>query len=233
MDSELIYEVSIIDRMIIKLEREMKKDDLMKKLDNYKKHYDIYLKQYQEICSEEKDNCRILSLEESKGSALLREISEIEKRLSSAVNMKTMEACEKSLNTARESQKSCEEYQISLLVKDENIKKTKVELYNKLKQIKAKYNSMKKENIERLNLLTEEKNTAILKRQRLMQGVNKFAAEEYEKIKDKKGYGMCEVNRETCSGCGINLPTAIISSVKDKRNLVKCPNCERYLYIIE
>jgi len=61
-------------------------------------------------------------------------------------------------------------------------------------------------------------------------GMDKSALGLYEALRTKKqGRGVARVERGTCQGCRLTIPTYLTQSVRAGVTLVQCPSCERIL----
>src|SRR5688572_11468461 len=62
------------------------------------------------------------------------------------------------------------------------------------------------------------------------EGMDKSALGLYEALRTKKqGRGVARVERGTCQGCRLSIPTYLTQSVRAGVTLVQCPSCERIL----
>lgn len=67
-------------------------------------------------------------------------------------------------------------------------------------------------------------------RQRWAEIMEPFMLGLYESLRVKKnGRGVARVERTTCQGCRISLPSHIVQRVRTGSQLVQCPSCERIL----
>ena len=61
-------------------------------------------------------------------------------------------------------------------------------------------------------------------------GMDKSALGLYEALRTKKqGRGVARVERGTCQGCRLTIPTYLTQTVRAGVTLVQCPSCERIL----
>ncbi|MPZ48377.1 MAG: hypothetical protein GEU75_03535 [Dehalococcoidia bacterium] len=62
------------------------------------------------------------------------------------------------------------------------------------------------------------------------QGMDRSALGLYENLrKAKQGRGVARIERTTCQGCRVSLPTHVVQRVRTGATLVQCPRCERIL----
>jgi predicted nucleic acid-binding Zn-ribbon protein len=77
-----------------------------------------------------------------------------------------------------------------------------------------------------------ERETAQLdaERSRLATGMAAVALAEYEKLRGaRQGRAVARIERGSCQGCRVSLPTHVIQRAHSAANLVQCPRCERIL----
>jgi predicted nucleic acid-binding Zn-ribbon protein len=67
-------------------------------------------------------------------------------------------------------------------------------------------------------------------RERWTAGMDKLPLQLYENLRLKRqGRAVARVERGTCQGCRIGLPTHVVQRVRTGAVLVQCPSCERIL----
>jgi predicted nucleic acid-binding Zn-ribbon protein len=67
-------------------------------------------------------------------------------------------------------------------------------------------------------------------RERRIQGVEKPALGLYESLRrTKQGRAVARIERTSCQGCRLSLPTYVVQRVRTGTTLVQCPSCERIL----
>jgi len=63
-----------------------------------------------------------------------------------------------------------------------------------------------------------------------MQGMDAPSLGLYENLRrTKQGRGVARVERGSCQGCRLTLPTHLVQRLRSGYNLVQCPSCERIL----
>jgi predicted nucleic acid-binding Zn-ribbon protein len=55
----------------------------------------------------------------------------------------------------------------------------------------------------------------------------------YDRLGDKGKKGVAVLRNQTCSGCHMRLPIAVVMDVKHALDVCLCDNCRRYLYLPE
>lgn len=233
MDYELLYEVSCLDREIIKYKRELSKREILDKLNTYKKEYEVLRFEYEKETKESIRLAEEINLLSKQIDLNNIKIKEYEAKLYETGNIKSIEMCQHSISKLEQEVKALEDRIYELMTKSEKLNKNRKEVYNKLQNIKEIYN---KNLLEYKNRQSKFNNLIFdlnAKREELLGKIDKDLRKSYEEITKTTGYGMSEVKEEICLGCGKGVPIVIINSVKDTDTLTKCPNCGRYLYLIE
>jgi hypothetical protein len=65
----------------------------------------------------------------------------------------------------------------------------------------------------------------------LTEGIDEDLLDQYERIfKGKQGTAIVELDGGTCTGCHVKVTTQTVLSVKASKEIVHCPNCNRFLY---
>ena len=69
-----------------------------------------------------------------------------------------------------------------------------------------------------------------VERERWTNGMDKMPLQLYETLRiQRQGRAVARVERGTCQGCRISLPTHVVQRVRMGTVLVQCPTCERIL----
>lgn len=55
----------------------------------------------------------------------------------------------------------------------------------------------------------------------------------YDRLADQGKKGVAVVRNQTCSGCHMRLPVAVVLDVRHAQDVCLCDNCRRYLYLPE
>lgn len=53
----------------------------------------------------------------------------------------------------------------------------------------------------------------------------------YDRLGDKNKKGVAVLRNQTCTGCHMRLPLAVVINVKHAQDICLCDNCRRYLYM--
>ena len=55
----------------------------------------------------------------------------------------------------------------------------------------------------------------------------------YDRLADQGKKGLAVVRNQTCSGCHMRLPLAVIMELRHATDVCLCDNCRRYLYLLD
>ncbi|HUU50182.1 MAG TPA: C4-type zinc ribbon domain-containing protein [Nitrospinota bacterium] len=141
-------------------------------------------------------------------SAILSEIQEIEKKISSIEDeiLMVMELVEEK---TEENKKNLE----------------RLELEEKRFQIEKKE---KEEEVERLQQLLGIENK---KREEIEELIDKKVLREYIKIKEiRHGLAVINVKDYVCQGCHVSMPPQKFNDIKNNSKIIHCSHCSRILY---
>ncbi|SKA86068.1 Predicted nucleic acid-binding protein, contains Zn-ribbon domain [Caloramator quimbayensis] len=233
MDIDLLFEISKIDDEIKSLEKNKNIKDMAIKIRKYREDYEKYKKEYDEISRDIKEIEDSINDITKDIESINSDIKIIENKLYSTSNLKTIDVWQKSLEQKKYEVCKKEEEVYNILERLDKIKKDKENILNKAKELKDSYNFLREEYIKATNEINIRVKELNEKRELLMKEIDDLIVEEYEKIKNVKGYGMRALKDEICSGCGIDVPTVIISEARNKRKITKCPHCGVILYVID
>ena len=99
-----------------------------------------------------------------------------------------------------------------------------------LKRTQAQWESDQSELIEDKGQAEEEYASLLEDRNLRTEGMDKRALGLYETLRiAKSGRAVARVERGTCQGCRISLPTHLVQGLRGGGQLVQCPSCERIL----
>lgn len=230
MDRELIYAISEIDKEMLSLQKVINDKTIPEKLTQLKDDYIKLRSEYEAIVAEWEAKSSSMKDLGEKNENIIKEAKELEKRLYSSSNIKSIEIMQHSLDKLNSSIQNNENILYTHLEEQESLKKVKNEFISKLNEISKVYNPMKNEYQEHIKNLRESLSSLKEKRSSIISKLDENIVKEYEAIIRNKGYGMSLLKGEICTGCGMSVPYIIISSTKRQDTLAKCPNCGRFLY---
>jgi len=109
---------------------------------------------------------------------------------------------------------------------EKEVKERRQHLENEQKRTTQSIDTAEKEVLtfkERLCRLKEERKNLLTQ---LAPGI----ATTYTELRKKYANPLVPLNDETCAGCHLAVPTTVVKSVRKQEELVRCPNCGRFLY---
>lgn len=231
MSYDLLHEISNIDKELREIEKKLLSKETLIEINSKRNDYNNLKSSFEALVNEEKNANHKISDFEEEIKKKQEEIKCYEDSLYHTSSVKAIEGFEKNIKRLNEEIDGSEKKEYALLIRNEEISKDKMDIVRKSKNIKQEYVKLKSsyDSIHKELLLKKE--DLISKRQGIVLQINEDIMTEYEDIRAKKGYGMSDIKGEICSGCGMNVPCIIISDVKKNKNLNKCPNCGRFIYI--
>ncbi len=180
----------------------------------------------------EKDSAAKEQVEKAyeEGKALLEKA---QKKLPEVKNNKEYEAVLKEMDTLK---KNVYESELRFLELTESVDKYKSEnsdviarlekCREELEQTAAQKNE---ENAELIAKLAEDKKA----REEAAKVMKKSILMKYDRIREaRNNLSVVRVENETCTGCYIKIPPQLFVEVKKDKELLQCPNCQRFLYAL-
>lgn len=99
-----------------------------------------------------------------------------------------------------------------------------------LEAAEADWREEQRELVENRERAERETGAFHAERKRWAEIMEPFMLGLYENLRvQKNGRGVARVERTTCQGCRISLPSHIVQRVRTGSQLVQCPSCERIL----
>jgi len=152
-------------------------------------------------------------------------------KLPEVKNNKEYEAVLKEMDTLK---KNVNEAEYKLLELGEAVDKHSSEdegITKKLEDAKvaceAGLKQREEENSELTASLAENKE----KRAEAVKGVKKSLLAKYDRVRNaRNNLAVVRVDEETCTGCYIKVPPQLYVEVVKDKELLQCPNCQRFLY---
>lgn len=233
MDYELLHEVSLIDKEIVKLERTKVDKDIIKELNAFKSKHKLLKAHYENELIRQSD----LTKKTKNMSNLIdeknKEKKEHENNLYSSNNSKGIEICQNIIDKLNSEIKELEDEVYVMINSHDTLSEDNSKLVAEVNEIRASYNSILKKYKKHQD--DYDKKILVLsdKRKNYIENVTLESKKIYEDIKLERGFGMSEVKGEICTGCNVGVPIVIINEVKYTKKLIKCPNCSRLLYIAD
>lgn len=160
-------------------------------------------------------------------------ISERRKGLGSHNNYKVQQAAEKELDYLARQVNLKEEALIKGLSDIEALEKDATAWREKFDVAKANYEKVQKEIAETFPVLDERTQRATTARQELIHPIDKARLTLYERARSRFPTDpVVLVNeQQSCTGCFMNVGPQVVQQVLKGDTLVKCPGCNRVLFI--
>jgi predicted nucleic acid-binding Zn-ribbon protein len=185
--------------------------------DTFKAKYDKDLKAKNEVQT---------GYEENKA-----QLEKAQKKLPEVKNNKEYEAVLKEMDVLK---KNVNEAEYRILELSEAVDKYQAEdesITKKLEDAKAAYESGLKQRDEENSELTAELASNKEKREESLTGVKKSLLAKYDRVRNaRNNLAVVRVEDETCTGCYIKVPPQLYVEVVKDKELLQCPNCQRFLY---
>lgn len=160
-------------------------------------------------------------------------LEKAQKKLPEVKNNKEYEAVLKEMDTLKKSVYESELRFIELSDSVEKYKSENAEIISKLEKCKEELDftvsQKNEENAELINRLAEDEKA----REEAAKLVKKSLLMKYDRIRDaRQNLSVVRVENETCTGCYIKIPPQLYVEVKKDKELLQCPNCQRFLYAL-
>jgi predicted nucleic acid-binding Zn-ribbon protein len=83
---------------------------------------------------------------------------------------------------------------------------------------------------EKLAHLVEEIADMEKRRKSAIKALDGSLVSAYETLKARRGKALAAVRGGACQGCYVNIPPQMFNEVQRNETLIRCPNCNRFLY---
>lgn len=83
---------------------------------------------------------------------------------------------------------------------------------------------------EKLAHLVEEIAIMEKRREDIIKTLEPELMKAYETLKQRRGTALAAVKRGVCQGCYVNIPPQMFNEVRRNEMLIRCPNCNRFLF---
>ena len=160
-------------------------------------------------------------------------LEKAQKKLPDVKNNKEYEAVLKEMDTLK---KNVYESELRLAELSESVDRCKAEnqsVIDKLDKMKEELEFTRtqkdEENAELISRLAKDKAA----RANAIKAIKRPMLSKYERIRDARhNLAVVRVENETCTGCCIKIPPQLYVEVKKEKELLQCPNCQRFLYAL-
>lgn len=160
-------------------------------------------------------------------------IADRRRGLGSHNNYKVQQAAEKELDYVARQINLKEDNLIKGLTEVEELEKESKAWREKFDASKLEYEAIQKEALETFPVIEERVQRAAATRQQLVQPIEPARLTLYERARSKFPTDpMVEVNAQfCCGGCFMNVGPQVVVQIHKGDSLVKCPGCNRILYL--
>lgn len=185
--------------------------------DTFKEKYDKDLSAKKEIET---------SYEENKN-----QLEKAQKKLPEVKNNKEYEAVLKEMDVLK---KNVTEAEYRILELSDSVDKYQAEddgVVKRLEDAKVAYEEGLKQRDEENSELTKELAENKETRAEAVTGIKKSLLAKYDRVRNARhNLAVVRVQDETCTGCYIKVPPQLYVEVVKDKELIQCPNCQRFLY---
>lgn len=219
-----------IDSLIYEWEEEInsfpaKKAALEKPLQDYSEKAALAKKEHKRLQLQRKEN--ELELEGIEG-----EIKKLQGRVNEVKTNKEYTSILSEVESLKAKKDRIEDLILAVMEKDEIVEKQLEDLSLKNSRLSEETEIQVKEASEKTEEIKSKLKELSEKREKAASIVEKDVYEKYERIlKGKKDrIAICRLEKGSCSGCRVFVPTYIEEKLKGKKEIVHCENCSRILY---
>ena len=208
---EIPYDIKNLEEALEEKKRKINEiSELIKKTELERKEKEMDLQSIEDEIRKNQAELNSIKTNEAY-AAMLREI-EKKKDKKGQLEEVVLSIMEK-IDTINDEKKSANQ---TLKEDEERFKKGRADLENELAQMK--------ENAEKIRAEKAEES----------KGIDGNTLDLYEKIrKSKHGLAVVSVNEDSCGGCHISIPAGKLNEIIVDKELVRCENCNRILYVKE
>ena len=146
-------------------------------------------------------------------------------------NPRELEDLQAELNMLREQQKGHEETLLQALEAVEETESRLNDLETSLKEMEDNWQQESGRLLEEKSSLQETLAQLQKRRESMSSQVSAVHLSLYDNLRSsRQGIAVVRVERGTCQGCRITLPTRVVQQARVSPEPVKCPSCSRILY---
>jgi len=123
------------------------------------------------------------------------------------------------------------EEELKRLIKEMDNFQRKVEnIGHQISKAKKEYADTKAAYDKEVEKIQAEYNKVKTQRDQLGAGIDKALMAKYKNIRASRSPVISVILQDRCGGCNMSLASLVIQNVKDKKRIVECENCGRFLY---
>ncbi len=112
----------------------------------------------------------------------------------------------------------------------ENLQKKVIDIGQDITETKKEYAEAKKIYDEEMKEFKAEYQKLKEKRDAVAKKVDKTLMTKYKNLKPSHSPVVSLVSDHRCAGCNMGLAALVMQKVKDKKSIIECENCGRFLY---
>lgn len=159
------------------------------------------------------------------------QLEKAQKKLPEVKNNKEYEAVLKEMDVLKKNVNDAEEKILELSEAVDKYQSEDESITKKLEDAKAAYEAGLKQRDEENSDLTTELADNKEKREEAVKSVKKSLLAKYDRVRNaRNNLAVVRVEDETCTGCYIKVPPQLYVEVVKDKELLQCPNCQRFLY---
>lgn len=165
--------------------------------------------------------------------AVRQQMQELEKKLYGGTirNPKDLVGLEHEVSTVKAREKEQEDRLLAFMTQLEEQRGELLQASEELETAETLRQEQEQELTTQLRQLDDEIGTLGTQRNVLISQVPSRDLALYESLLlSKQGRALARLERGTCQGCRINIPTTVQQRVRSDQTLVQCPSCSRILY---
>jgi len=148
-------------------------------------------------------------------------------------NPKELEALQASIEGLQRQRETMETTSVEALVKVEELAAQLAEAQEKLTSVQERWSADQVQLTEEDTKLKRIYLALKKQREQVSVGVNQALVQRYEQMRQRKGgVAVATVENDTCGACHVQLPTGVLSTVRNHpESQVLCPTCGRLLFV--
>ncbi|MBW2057025.1 MAG: hypothetical protein JRH07_08040 [Deltaproteobacteria bacterium] len=198
------------------------------------KELDERLKSEKETILQEKERLRLLEKERRRKEGELNEegekIKKTKGRLFDVKTNKEYQALLHEIELMESSSDRKEDEILAILEETDELRKTVSKREGSLVAVEKEVRAEISETREKLARLVEEITAMEKRREDIIKSLDGDLLAAYETLKARRGTALAAVRRGACQGCYVNIPPQMSNEVQRNDRLIRCPNCNRFLY---
>ena len=230
---ESLVKLSQADGAIERVEREKKQ--LARELEERKKTVAGENTKYRERLIAFKKLKESIITEEKSIKEENEKLKERRKALNSFSNYKLQQAAQKEIETAGKQVSVREEALLKVMESAEDLEKNVKDYEEVFKSAQDAFNSLFSEAKNKLLAMEDRLFKQLSERNQLVLLIPKDILASYDRVRQRHTENpMVPLkNRNSCSGCYMQIGPQLIVQISKGNSLVKCPGCSRIIYIVE